>query len=46
MSEMTTRQMIAIAAPCARAVDTLASEFSRALRIGSVSLPTILTVNK
>ena len=43
---MTERQAIAISNPCARAADTLASEFGRMLRVGSVSLTTILTVNK
>lgn len=43
---MTPRQMIAIANPCATPSDTLATEFYRALRVGSLSLSTILTVNK
>lgn len=43
---MTERQLIAIGNPCARASDTLASEFTRAMRVGSLSLATILTVNK
>lgn len=43
---MTERQAIAIASPCATPRDTLATEFYRALRVGSLSLSTILTVNK
>lgn len=43
---VTERQAIAIASPCALAMDTLASEFARALRVGSLTLSTILTVNK
>ena len=43
---MTPRQMIAITRPCATPAETLATEFYRALRIGSLSLSTILTVNK
>lgn len=42
---MTGRQSIAIANPMARASDPV-SEFTRALRVGSLSLSTILTVNK
>lgn len=42
---MTERQLLAIASPMARATDSV-SEFTRALRVGSLSLSTILTVNK
>lgn len=43
---MTSRQVVAIVNPCATPADTLATEFYRALRIGSMTLTTILTVNK
>lgn len=43
---MTERQLIAIAHPCATPDETLANEFFRALRVGSLTLTTILTVNK
>lgn len=43
---MTKRQLIAISHPCATPDETLATEFYRALRVGSLSLSTILTVNK
>ena len=43
---MTERQAIAIASPCAVPDETLATEFFRALRVGSMSMSTILTVNK
>lgn len=43
---MTPRQLIAISAPCATPDETLANEFYRALRVGSLVLSTILTVNK
>jgi len=43
---VTPRQLIALANPCANARDALGSEFYRALLIGSMSLSTILTVNK
>ncbi len=43
---MTPRQLVALANPCAMPDDTLASEFRRALHIGSLCLSTILTVNK
>ncbi len=43
---MTPRQLIAISAPCATPGETLANEFYRALRVGSLVLSTILTVNK
>ena len=43
---MTERQLIAITTPCAMPADTLANEFYRALRVGSLVLSTILTVNK
>jgi hypothetical protein len=43
---MTARQAIAIGNPCATPADTLSSEFYRGLRIDSVVLSTILTVNK
>lgn len=42
---MTERQLLAIASPMARATDPI-SEFTRALRIGALTLSTILTVNK
>ena len=42
---MNRRQHLAIAKPMARATDPV-SEFTRAIRVGSVSLSTILTVNK
>lgn len=42
---MTERQALAISKPMAHATDST-SEFTRALRIGSLSLSTILTVNK
>lgn len=43
---MTKRQALALANPCATPDETLASEFRRALRVGALSLSTILTVNK
>ena len=43
---MTKRQRIAISSPCARATDALQSEFYRAIRVGSLGLSSILTVNK
>ncbi len=43
---MTPRQRIAIGNPCATPAETLANEFYRALRVGSLTLTTILTVNK
>lgn len=43
---MTPRQAIALASPCATPDETLATEFYRALRVGSLALSTILTVNK
>lgn len=43
---MTTRQATAIANPCATPSEALATEFYRALRVGSMVLSTILTVNK
>lgn len=43
---MTARQQIALANPCATPEDTLAPDFYRALRVGSLTLSTILTVNK
>jgi len=43
---MNERQTIAITNPCATPADTLATEFYRALSVGSLSLSTILTVNK
>lgn len=43
---MTPRQLVALANPCAMPDDTLATEFRRAQRIGSLCLSTILTVNK
>ena len=45
MTSWTERQMIAITNPCATPSETLATEFYRALRIGSLALSTILTVN-
>lgn len=42
---LTARQALAISKPMARA-DGPISEFTRALRVGSLSLSTILTVNK
>lgn len=42
---MTERQALAISKPMARASDPV-SEFTRALQVGSLSLSTILTVNK
>ena len=42
---MTARQSLAISKPMARATDPV-SEFTRALRVGSLTLSTILTVNK
>ncbi len=42
---MTERQMMAIASPMSRASGPV-SEFTRAMRVGSLSLSTILTVNK
>lgn len=42
---MNTRQRLAIRKPMARATEPV-SEFTRAIRVGSVSLSTILTVNK
>jgi len=43
---VTPRQLVALANPCAIPDDTLATEFRRALRVGSLSLSTILTINK
>ena len=43
---MNQRQIIALANPCARSDDTLAGEFYRSVRVGSVTLSTMLTVNK
>lgn len=43
---VTTRQRLALQRPCARADEALWSEFRRAMRVGAVSLSTILTVNK
>jgi hypothetical protein len=43
---VTPRHVIALASPCAMPDEALASEFYRALRIGSLTLSTILTVNK
>lgn len=43
---MNERQKIAISNPCATPDDTLATEFWRALRVGSLALSTILMVNK
>ncbi len=43
---MTERQTIAITHPCATPDETLATEFYRAMRVGALSLSTILTVNK
>lgn len=43
---MTERQLIAISNPCAMPDETLADEFYRARRVGSLMLSTILTVNK
>lgn len=40
------RQAIALANPCATPEETLASEFARAQRIGSMLLVTMLTINK
>lgn len=42
---LTERQLLAIASPMARATGPV-SEFTRALRVGSLNLSTILTVNK
>jgi hypothetical protein len=42
---MNAHQRAALASPQARAVGRL-SEFTRAMRVGSISLSTILTVNK
>jgi hypothetical protein len=43
---MTPRQQLAIANLCARAHEALRGEFSRMVRVGSMTLSTILTVNK
>ena len=43
---LTERQAIAIGSPCVRAEDTLANEFYRAERVGSLTFSTILSVNK
>ncbi len=43
---VTERQLIALTNPCATPDETLANEFYRALRIGSLVVTTILTVNK
>lgn len=43
---MNARQLIAIRTPCARADEALATEFFRAMKIGALTLSTILTVNK
>jgi len=43
---MTERQTIAITNPCSTPNETLATEFYRALCVGSLCLSTILTVNK
>ena len=42
---LTKRQRLAISKPMARATDPV-SEFTRAIRVGSMTLSTILTVNK
>lgn len=42
---MTERQLVAIANPLARATDPV-SDFTQVLRVGRLSLSTILTVNK
>ena len=44
--KLTMRQSIALALPCATPREALGHEFYRALRVGSLSLSTILTVNK
>lgn len=43
---MNDRQRIAIASPCSRADEELRSEFKRMVKVGALSLSTILTVNK
>jgi hypothetical protein len=43
---LTARQAIALGSPCATPADALGHEFYRALRVGALSLSTILTVNK
>lgn len=43
--KLTDRQRIAISKPMARASDPI-SEFTRAIRVGALTLSTILTVNK
>lgn len=43
---MIVRQLIAISNPCATPTETLANEFKRAMRVGALTLSTILTVNK
>lgn len=43
---MTERQLYAITHPCARADGAPRDEFSRAVRVGSLTIVTILTVNK
>jgi len=45
VSALTARQRLALAKPMARATDPI-SEFTRAMRVGVLSLSTILTVNK
>lgn len=40
------RQLIAISNPCATPDETLGGEFYRIVRVGSLALSTILTVNK
>ncbi len=43
---LTARQSIALISPCATPAEALGHEFYRALRVGSLSLSTTLTVNK
>jgi hypothetical protein len=43
---VTERQLYAITHPCARANEAVANEFRRAMRVGALTLSTILTVNK
>lgn len=43
---MTERQLIAITNPCATPNETLGDKFYRIVRVGALTLSTILTVNK
>ena len=46
MHLMSERQLYAITHPCARADQVPDNEFSRSIRVGSLTIVTFLTVNK